>query len=108
MNIFKKIKDYDRVCKALEDERAVRNQIKLDLDVAKAEKATITREVEELRKENRDLAEKCQEFINRIFTLDAPEPEKRKYYTLVLQKQLMPFIVKKDGRIFISVVTPEG
>lgn len=106
MNIFKKIKDYDRVCKALEDERAVRNQIKVDLDVAKAEVETLKRGIVAANQDYRDLVTKCGKL--KVYTLDAPEPEKRKYYTLVLQKQLMPFIVKKDGRIFISVVAPEG
>lgn len=108
MNIFKKIKDYDRVCKALEDERAVRNQIKVDLDVAKAEIESLKRGIKSAHQDALDAEGAKKDLQNRIFTLDAPEPEKRKYYTLVLQKQLMPFIVKKDGRIFISVVTPEG
>ena len=38
--------------------------------------------------------------------LSADKPEKRKYYTLALQKALLPYIWEKDGKIFIKVCNP--
>ena len=118
MNIFKKIKDYDRVALALEQQTQLNNSLRVNLDVHSDNEKRLIGELKKLRSDcdelkneyDKAVAERSRavtEILSNSVTLSADKPEKRKYYTLVLQKELLPFIWEKDGKIFIRVLKPE-
>lgn len=103
MNIFRKIKDYDRLQSELEVSERQNNQLRIDNQALGDRAKMLERERMEMEgmymkaeDERRRLASDCA-------VLSADKPEKKKYYTLYLQKALMPYIWEEGDKIFIKV-----
>ena len=106
MNIFKKIKDYDRVALALEEENRNNNRLRIErndcaasLDRLRIDFNNLMEQHDRCEKERIKLIAEKQAVV----TLSADKPEKRKYYTLALQKALLPYIWEDDGKIYVKV-----
>lgn len=101
MNFISKSRDYDRVCKALEEMRTQCNGLRVQLNVSADEAKRLRKELDAARKQ-------LDWQSSNIEKLSADRPEKRKYYTLALQKQLLDYIWEDEGKIHIRVVKAPG
>ena len=101
MNFISKAKDYSRVCKALEEMRLQCNALRTQLNVA-------LDEANKLRGKLDAAQHRLDWQSENIVKLSADRPEKRKYFTLALQKQLLDYIWEDEGKIHIRVVKAPG
>lgn len=108
MSLLSKIRDYDRVCKALEHERQMRNAMKVKLDIVSSENETQKRLVASLKEElaNCGKGKKAAPAVE-VVTIKAPKPEKRRSYVFALQKQLSAYIREEGEELVIDVVAPK-
>lgn len=101
MNFISKARDYSRVCKALEEARKECNGLRVQLNVSMDDAKRLRNDLAAARKQLDWQSENIEK-------LSADRPEKRKYYTLALQKQLLDYIWEDEGKIHIRVVKAPG
>lgn len=107
MSILSKVKDYARVCKALEEMQKQNSGLRVQLQLYRDDAERQRKENDNLRVAVAKLREMSAAPSGDVVVISAPKPEKRRSYALALQKQLMDYIGEKDGEIFVKVVKPE-